>query len=143
MTTVVVSEYGIAPANNPVDINRRLRREGYLNVYTQQGREYLDPWTSRAFAVADHQVAHIYVRDESDIARVAALVAELDGVDAVLDRNAQRSLAIDHPRAGSWLRSPNRPPGSPITTGSTTPGRRSSRRAWTFIANPVTTPPSC
>ncbi|OOK76817.1 type I phosphodiesterase / nucleotide pyrophosphatase family protein [Mycobacterium kansasii] len=103
MTTVVVSEYGIAPANNPVDINRRLRREGYLNVYTQQGREYLDPWTSRAFAVADHQVAHIYVRDESDIARVAALVAELDGVDAVLDRNAQRSLAIDHPRAGELV----------------------------------------
>lgn len=103
MTTVVVSEYGIAPANNPVDINRRLRRDGHLNVYTQQGREYLDPWTSRAFAVADHQVAHIYVRDESDIARVAALVAELDGVDAVLDRNAQRSLAIDHPRAGELV----------------------------------------
>ncbi|WP_204080927.1 nucleotide pyrophosphatase/phosphodiesterase family protein [Mycobacterium riyadhense] len=103
MTTIVVSEYGIAPAHNPVDINRLLRREGYLNVYTQQGREYLDPWTSRAFAVADHQAAHIYVGDDSDIARVAALVKDLDGVDEVLDRNRQQALSIDHPRSGELV----------------------------------------
>ncbi|SOJ55162.1 hypothetical protein MSIMFB_02650 [Mycobacterium simulans] len=103
MTTIVVSEYGIAPAHNPVDINRLLRREGYLQVYTQQGREYLDPWTSRAFAVADHQAAHIYVRDDSDMARVAALIKDLDGVDDVLDRNKQQALAIDHPRSGELV----------------------------------------
>ncbi|WP_158016772.1 nucleotide pyrophosphatase/phosphodiesterase family protein [Mycobacterium basiliense] len=103
MTTIVVSEYGISPADNPVDINRLLRREGYLRVYTQQGREYLDPWTSRAFAVADHQAAHIYVRDEADVARVASAVSDLDGVDTVLDRNAQQALAIDHPRSGELV----------------------------------------
>ncbi|WP_232070716.1 nucleotide pyrophosphatase/phosphodiesterase family protein [Mycobacterium lacus] len=102
-TVIVVSEYGIAGANLPVNINRELRREGYLNVYTQQGREYLDPWTSRAFAVADHQAAHIYVRDDSDLARVANLVRGLDGVDEVLDRKKQQTLAIDHPRSGELV----------------------------------------
>lgn len=103
ITTIVVSEYGIAPADRPVDINRLLRREGYLRVYTQQGREYLDPWTSRAFAVADHQAAHIYVRDESDIPRVAGLLNGLAGVDEVLDRKQQQRLNIDHPRSGELV----------------------------------------
>ena len=49
---VVVSEYGITEARHPVDINRALRAEGLLEVHTQAGMEYLDPWTSRAFAVA-------------------------------------------------------------------------------------------
>ena len=62
------SEYGITDANRPVEINRALRRAGLLNVYTQAGMEYLDPWTSRAFAVTDHQIAHVYVDDPADLA---------------------------------------------------------------------------
>ena len=57
---------GSRPRRRPVDINRALRRAGLLDVYTQAGMEYLDPWTSRAFAVADHQIAHVYVRDPAD-----------------------------------------------------------------------------
>ncbi|MEK8227561.1 alkaline phosphatase family protein [Oerskovia sp. M15] len=63
IAVVVVSEYGIAEANRPVHLNRILRREGLLEVYVQDGTEQLDPWTSKAFAVADHQVAHVYVDD--------------------------------------------------------------------------------
>ena len=66
-TVVALSEYGITDVRRPVDINRLLRREGLLEVYTQDGMEYLDPWVSRAFAVADHQVAHVYVADPADI----------------------------------------------------------------------------
>src|SRR5262249_41380349 len=81
---VVLSEYGITPARRPVDINRALRREGLLHVYTQDGMESLDPWTSRAFAVADHQIAHVYVRDPADLPRVRELLGALDGVDELL-----------------------------------------------------------
>ena len=66
-TVVILSEYGIAPASRPVDINRALREAGLLEVHTQDGMEYLDPWTSRAFAVADHQIAHVYVRDPAEL----------------------------------------------------------------------------
>ncbi len=100
---VVVSEYGITEARHPIDINRALRHEGLLEVYTQTGMEYLDPWTSRAFAVADHQIAHVYVRDSSDVPRVRDLVAGLPGVDEVLDRQAQGRHGLDHPRAGELV----------------------------------------
>ncbi|PRX48589.1 putative AlkP superfamily pyrophosphatase or phosphodiesterase [Prauserella shujinwangii] len=102
-TVVALSEYGIAPADTPVDVNRALRREGLLEVYTQDGMEYLDPWTSRAFAVADHQVAHVYVADEADIPKVRGLLAALPGVDEVLDREAQAAYGLDHERSGELV----------------------------------------
>ncbi|MHC5907535.1 alkaline phosphatase family protein [Streptomyces sp. S6] len=102
-TVVVLSEYGIAPASRPVDINRALRSAGLLEVHTQDGMEYLDPWTSRAFAVADHQLAHVYVRDPADLDRVAAIVAELDGVDQVLDAKGKEEHGLDHERSGELV----------------------------------------
>ncbi|KFZ77321.1 phosphodiesterase [Amycolatopsis sp. MJM2582] len=102
-TVVALSEYGITNVHRPVDINRALRREGLLEVYTQAGMEYLDPWASRAFAVADHQVAHVYVRDSADLERVRSIVGELTGVDEVLDREAQAKYGIDHERAGELV----------------------------------------
>ena len=102
-TVVVLSEYGITAAARPVDVNRALRREGLLNVYRQRGMEYLDPWTSRAFAVADHQVAHVYVRDPADTGRVRDLLASLPGVDEVLDQDGKARHGLDHPRAGELV----------------------------------------
>ncbi|GAB4083396.1 alkaline phosphatase family protein [Myceligenerans cantabricum] len=103
VTVLAVSEYGIGPASRPVDVNRALRREGLLEVYTQLGREQLDPWTSRAFAVADHQVAHVYVADPADVPGVAAILRELPGVDEVLDREAQARYGLDHERSGELV----------------------------------------
>jgi predicted AlkP superfamily pyrophosphatase or phosphodiesterase len=102
-TVVALSEYGITDASRPVDINRALRAEGLLEVYTQDGMEYLDPWVSRAFAVADHQVAHVYVNDNDDLSRVKKVIGELSGVDMVLDRAEQARYQIDHPRAGELV----------------------------------------
>ncbi|QNP69304.1 alkaline phosphatase family protein [Streptomyces roseirectus] len=102
-TVVALSEYGIAPAHRPVDINRALRSAGLLDVHTQDGMEYLDPWTSRAFAVADHQIAHVYVRDPADTDRVAEVVAELDGVDEVLDAAGKKERGLDHERSGELV----------------------------------------
>ncbi|MEU5199515.1 nucleotide pyrophosphatase/phosphodiesterase family protein [Streptomyces scabiei] len=102
-TVVALSEYGITPVSRPVDINRALRRAGLLQVHTQDGMEYLDPWTSRAFAVADHQIAHVYVRDPADTAEVAGLLAGLDGVDAVLDDAGKAAHGLDHERSGELV----------------------------------------
>jgi predicted AlkP superfamily pyrophosphatase or phosphodiesterase len=100
---VVLSEYGLTAARRPVDVNRHLRRAGLLDVYTQEGMEYLDPWTSRAFAVADHQVAHVYVRDPALVGTVRGLLAELPGVAEVLDEEGKRSAGLDHERAGELV----------------------------------------
>ena len=102
-TVVALSEYGITQAARPVDINRALRSEGLLEVYTQAGMEYLDTWTSRAFAVADHQIAHVYVADPADLPAVRKVCAGLAGVGEVLDEPAKAAHGLDHPRAGELV----------------------------------------
>ncbi|WP_419995117.1 alkaline phosphatase family protein [Streptomyces boninensis] len=102
-TIVALSEYGITPVHRPVDINRVLRREGLLKVYAQRGMEYLDPYTSRAFAVADHQAAHVYVADPADVSRVQQVLKSVAGVDEVLGREEQANYGIDHPNAGDLV----------------------------------------
>jgi predicted AlkP superfamily pyrophosphatase or phosphodiesterase len=100
---VALSEYGITEARRPVDINRALRRAGLLEVHRQAGRELLDPWTSRAFAVADHQIAHVYVRDGVDLKRVRDVCAELPGVAEALDATGKTRYGLDHERAGELV----------------------------------------
>jgi predicted AlkP superfamily pyrophosphatase or phosphodiesterase len=99
--TLVVSEYGIQKVDKPIDINRALRKAGYLAVQDTLGWELLDAGASRAFAVADHQIAHVYVRD--DLSGVRALLESLDGVDQVLDGDGKKRHGLDHPRAGELV----------------------------------------
>ena len=57
---IVLSEYGITETRRPVALNRVLRENGYLRVRREPlGWESLDCGASGAFAVADHQLAHI------------------------------------------------------------------------------------
>jgi predicted AlkP superfamily pyrophosphatase or phosphodiesterase len=102
-TVLVLSEYGITPVSRPVAINRVLRREGLLAVYEQAGMEYLDPWTSRAFAVADHQVAHVYVADPAEVDAVGSLLAGVPGVAEVLDEAGKARYELDHERSGELV----------------------------------------
>jgi predicted AlkP superfamily pyrophosphatase or phosphodiesterase len=100
-TVVVLSEYGITEARRPVDVNRALRAEGLLRVYTQDGMEYLDPWTSRAFAVADHQIAHVYVRDPADLPAVRKVCESLPA--EILDEAGKAAHGLDHERSGELV----------------------------------------
>ncbi|HWM88706.1 MAG TPA: alkaline phosphatase family protein [Kofleriaceae bacterium] len=100
---VVVSEYGLEEARTPVHINRALREAGLLAVRETLGWEMLDAGASRAFAVADHQVAHVYVADPADMARVTQLVAAQTGVAEVLDRSGQARVGLDHERSGELV----------------------------------------
>jgi predicted AlkP superfamily pyrophosphatase or phosphodiesterase len=100
---LIVSEYGIRLVHRSVDINRALRREGLLAVQETLGWELLDAGASRAFALADHQVAHVYVRDPGDLSRTRAVVEKLDGVADVLDESGKRAVGLDHARAGDLV----------------------------------------
>ncbi|MFF3207490.1 alkaline phosphatase family protein, partial [Streptomyces sp. NPDC002962] len=102
-TVVVLSEYGIGEVSRPVDINRALRRAGLLEVHTQDGMEYLDPMTSRAFAVADHQLAHVYVRRPEDLPRVREVLEDLPGVGELLGDEGKKEHGLDHPRSGELV----------------------------------------
>jgi predicted AlkP superfamily pyrophosphatase or phosphodiesterase len=97
---VVVSEYGITPVRDAIHINRALREAGFIAVRAEMGREILDAGASEAFAVADHQIAHVYVRSPDRVSAVAELIRGLDGVEQVLDDAGKRQVGLDHPRAG-------------------------------------------
>jgi predicted AlkP superfamily pyrophosphatase or phosphodiesterase len=100
---VVLSEYGITAVDRPVHINRALRQAGLLAVREELGREQLDPGASQAFAVADHQVAHVYVARPERVAEVARLLRALPGVERVLDADGKREFGLDHPRSGELV----------------------------------------
>jgi hypothetical protein len=100
---VVLSEYGIVPVKGAVDINRELRRAGLLAVREELGRDLLDAGASAAFAVADHQVAHVYVQRGEDVARVKALLEALPGVERVLDEQGKREAGLNHAHAGELV----------------------------------------
>ena len=117
----------------PVLLNRVLRRAGLLHVRPGPFGEVFDPFTSRAFAVCDHQLAHVYV---ADLARPPAGPRTARGRArrrAGLSKasSAARSASTTRGRASSspW---PSPTPGSPTRSGSTTatppitPGRSTS-----------------
>ena len=101
MQVLVVSEYGIGAVSRPVFPNRCLRHEGWLTAMWQDSvGETLDAGASRAFAVCDHQIAHVYVADPVDVPAVARLLGGLPGVGRVLLGESRRAAGLDHPRAG-------------------------------------------
>jgi predicted AlkP superfamily pyrophosphatase or phosphodiesterase len=103
-TVAVLSEYGITPVRTGVHVNRALRRAGFLAVQeVDLGWELLDVGQSAAFAVADHQVAHVYVQDPARIAAVRAVLQATEGVAEVLDGEALSDVGLDHPRAGELV----------------------------------------
>jgi predicted AlkP superfamily pyrophosphatase or phosphodiesterase len=100
---LVVSEYGITSVSGAAHPNRALREAGLLEVHANATGEHLDPLASRAFAVADHQVAHVYAADAAARSRAREVLAALPGVGAVLEGEERAAAGLDHPRAGDLV----------------------------------------
>lgn len=100
---ILLSEYGITNVTNPIHLNRKLRQEGYLGIRVERGLELLDAGASKAFAVSDHQLAHVYVKNNEDIDKVKALLKSLKGVEQVLSGGEIKELQLDHERCGDLV----------------------------------------
>ena len=100
---VLLSEYGITEVDQPVHLNRVFRANGWLSLKNELGLEYLDYGKCRAFALADHQVAHVYVNDASDLPEVKRVLEATDGVETVLDQQGKVAYGIDHERSGDLV----------------------------------------
>ncbi|HET6576253.1 MAG TPA: alkaline phosphatase family protein, partial [Fimbriiglobus sp.] len=96
----VVSEYGHCDVTRPVYPNRLLRTAGLLTVRSGPFGEQLDTFGSRAFAVCDHQLAHVYVQGPADVPRVRELLGPLPGVGRVLAGAERAEVQLDHERSG-------------------------------------------
>jgi predicted AlkP superfamily pyrophosphatase or phosphodiesterase len=100
---IVLSEYGITAVRRSIALNRIFRAQGWITVKEELGRELLDAGASRVFAIADHQVAHIYVNESALLERVRRVVEGVDGVARVLGPDGKRDAGLDHERAGDLV----------------------------------------
>lgn len=100
---ILLSEYGISNVSEPIHINRLLRQNELLGIRIERGLELLDAGASKAFAVSDHQIAHIYVNDTSVYEKVKRIISDIAGVARVLDKEQQKSFNINHERSGDFV----------------------------------------
>ena len=97
---IIVSEYGLVPVRESISLNRKLREVGLLQVRNGPFGEMMLPGESDAFAVADHQVAHVYVKSPTRLDEVRSLIENIDGVNGVY---APEALELDHARSGELI----------------------------------------
>jgi len=100
---MVLSEYGISRVDTPIHLNRLFRERKWLAIKEELGLEQLDAGTSRVFAVADHQIAHIYLNDHALLDEVRAMLEAVDGIAAVWDEGEKRANGLDHARSGDLV----------------------------------------
>ncbi|HYG39426.1 MAG TPA: nucleotide pyrophosphatase/phosphodiesterase family protein [Cytophagales bacterium] len=100
---IILSEYGINEVSNPISLNRIFRENGLLAVREESGHELLDPGASEAFAVVDHQLAHIYVNDLNKMNQVRAILEKTPGIEMILGKEEKKLHGLDHSRAGDLV----------------------------------------
>ena len=100
---IVLSEYGITEVSHPIHLNRLFRQQGLITVREELGREILIPGASKAFAVADHQIAHVYINDPSCLSQVKNILENTPGIDLVLDSAGKEQYHLNHPRSGELV----------------------------------------
>lgn len=100
---LLLSEYGISAVTQPIHLNRLFRDQGWLAIKEELGLELLDAGASRVFAVADHQVAHIYVKETGLVGKVRALLENQPGVGRVVQGPDRSALGLDNGRAGDLV----------------------------------------
>ncbi|MEX2403262.1 MAG: nucleotide pyrophosphatase/phosphodiesterase family protein [Balneolales bacterium] len=100
---ILLSEYGINQVSRQVHINRVLREKGFISVRNEMGRELLDAGASNAFAVAEHQIAHVYIKDKKNKAEIKSILEKTEGVERVLDDEGKKEFHINHDRAGDLI----------------------------------------
>ncbi len=99
----LISEYGITNVEQPIHINRILRQMGLIDIRVENGLELLDAGASKAFALADHQVAHIYCNDPTVKQQVKEKLQVVSGIEKVLDDEGKKANHVDHERSGDLV----------------------------------------
>lgn len=100
---VILSEYAFRPVNRPIHINQILNENGYVSVKQVQDMDFLDLEMCRAFAMSDHQLAHVYIPHEEDIPSVKKLLEDTPGIAEVWGEEEKKTHHIDHERAGELI----------------------------------------
>jgi len=101
---LVFGDYALGAADNgAIFPNRVLKEAGLFLPRPVKGRLYTDLYESEAFAVVDHEVAHVYVKPGSWLDRTAEILGAMKGVARVLDRKGQEAAGVGNPNSGELV----------------------------------------
>ncbi|MGA1825170.1 MAG: alkaline phosphatase family protein [bacterium] len=97
---IVFGDYPITPAHNVIFPNKILRKAGLFKTRLIRGKQYPNYFTSSAFCITDHQIAHLHIFDPKREEEIKVLINNLSGIDKILNGNAQADVGLNHPRSG-------------------------------------------
>ena len=100
---VLLSEYGITSVDRPVHLNRVFREKGWLSIKDELGTETMEQGSSKVFAVADHQLAHVYINDPSLTNEVIEVLQNTPGVQQILGKQEKYLAGLEHERSGDLV----------------------------------------
>lgn len=100
---IILSEYGFNDVNGDVPINRLLRKNDLLSIRTINGKEYIDYEYSKAFAMVDHQISHIFLNNKNDKGKVKDIILSFEGIESVYGESEKKLLHCDNARSGDLI----------------------------------------
>lgn len=101
---LIFGDYAIAPVTlEPAFPNRALCEAALLVTRSVKGMLYPDFHRSRAFAMVDHEIAHVYVGNPDDVAPTRRALEGMAGIGEILDRSGQIERGLDHPHSGELV----------------------------------------
>ena len=104
---IVFSEYGFNDVRSHIALNRKLRDAGLLMVRTINDKEYIDFEFSKAFAMVDHQIAHVYINNGST-EYIKRILENIEGIERVLSAEDKKRFNINNKRSGDLIALANR-----------------------------------
>lgn len=99
---LVWGDYEMHDTSGPaVFPNRALREAGLLGARHLKGMAYADLFAARAFALTDHEIAHVFIQDKGDVEHTREILSELEGVEQALPR--EEVPFLNHPNSGELI----------------------------------------
>ena len=99
----MLSEYSITEVSKPIHLNRIFRDRGWIHIKDELGTEIIELGASQAFAIADHQAAHVYVNNPEIMDQVREVLESTEGVQHVFHGDSKNQAGIDHERSGDFV----------------------------------------
>ncbi|HMP00081.1 MAG TPA: alkaline phosphatase family protein, partial [Kiritimatiellia bacterium] len=101
---IIYGDYEMFPVKRgAVFPNRRLMDAGLLRTRQIDGMLYPDFFHYEAFAMVDHEVAHVYVADPAKVEFVKNTFTGFPGVGKVWTREEAAAVGLNHPNSGELI----------------------------------------
>ncbi len=104
---ILFGDYAINNAHSVIYPNKILRDSNDFSIRNVKKMYYPDLYSSKGFAMVDHQIAHVYINDKKDINRIKSIFEKTQGISRVLEhkeiKNERSGDLILEADTGYWF----------------------------------------